>query len=384
MKKDKYELTTEETSFIEDVRNIISTAKEHTYKTANLMIVVSNWLVGRRIVLQEQKGKDRAEYGKRIITIASQELTRSFGKGYAETTLKNYRKFYIQFSNLQIRQPLLAEFEKRTPSTIRQPLLAESESDVFELRPQLSWMHYERLMRVDDKQARIWYMNAAADGQWSYRTLARNISTQYYYRLMQTPKELQKEVIDEMVDKTKAFQKDKFDFIKNPVVAEFLGLPQNSAYSENKLESAIIDHIREFIMEMGRGFAFVARQQHIRTDMGDFYIDLVFYNYVLKCFLLVDLKIGQITHQDVGQMDMYVRMYDKLKCTEGDHPTVGLILCSDTSEDMAQYSILNDNKHIYQAKYLTFLPTKEELAREIERQKEIFRLQHGEEYINNV
>ena len=383
MKKDKYELTTEETSFIEDVRNIISTAKEHTYKTANLMIVVSNWLVGRRIVLQEQKGKDRAEYGKRIITIASQELTRSFGKGYAETTLKNYRKFYIQFSNLQIRQPLLAEFEERTPS-IRQPLLAESESDVFELRPQLSWMHYERLMRVDDKQARIWYMNAAADGQWSYRTLARNISTQYYYRLMQTPKELQKEVIDEMVDKTKAFQKDKFDFIKNPVVAEFLGLPQNSAYSENKLESAIIDHIREFIMEMGRGFAFVARQQHIRTDMGDFYIDLVFYNYVLKCFLLVDLKIGQITHQDVGQMDMYVRMYDKLKCTEGDHPTVGLILCSDTSEDMAQYSILNDNKHIYQAKYLTFLPTKEELAREIERQKEIFRLQHGEEYKNNV
>ena len=154
MKKDKYELTTEETSFIEDVRNIISTAKEHTYKTANLMIVVSNWLVGRRIVLQEQKGKDRAEYGKRIITIASQELTRSFGKGYAETTLKNYRKFYMQFSNLQIRQPLLAEFEKRTPS-IRQPLLAESESDVFELRPQLSWMHYERLMRVDDKQALI-------------------------------------------------------------------------------------------------------------------------------------------------------------------------------------------------------------------------------------
>ena len=279
MEKDKYELTKEETSFIEDVRNIISTAKEHTYKTANLMIVISNWLVGRRIVLQEQKGQERAEYGKRIISIASQELTRSFGKGYGETTLKNYRKFYMQFSELQIRQPLLAE----------------SESAAFELRPQLSWMHYERLMRVDDKQARIWYMNAAADGQWSYRTLARNISTQYYYRLMQTPQELQKEVIDEMVDKTKSFQNDKFDFIKNPVVAEFLGLPQNSAYSENKLETAIIDHIREFIMEMGRGFAFVARQQHIRTDMGDFYIDLVFYNYVLKCFLLVDLKTQQNT-----------------------------------------------------------------------------------------
>lgn len=378
MENKKYKLTIEETSFIEDVRNIISTAKEHTYKTANLMIVISNWLVGRRIVIQEQNGKDRAEYGKRIISIASEELTCTFGKGYGETTLRNYRKFYLQFSNMQIQQPLLAEFEKCTPS-IQQPLLAESNSNEFELRPQLSWMHYERLMRVDDKQARIWYMNAAANGQWSYRTLARNISTQYYYRLMQTPREQQKEVMDEMIDKTKIFQKDKFDFIKNPVVAEFLGLPQSSAYSENKLESAIIDHIREFIMEMGRGFAFVARQQHIRTDMGDFYIDLVFYNFVLKCFMLVDLKIGQITHQDVGQMDMYVRMYDKLKCTEGDHPTVGLILCSDTSEDMAQYSILNDNKHIYQAKYMTFLPTKEELAREIERQKEIFRLQHGDE-----
>lgn len=283
--------------------------------------------------------------------------------------------------HMQIQQPLLAEFKKG--NLIQQPLLAESDAEGFQLRPELSWMHYERLMRVDDKQARIWYMNAAADNQWSYRTLGRNISTQYYYRLMQTPPNLQKKVIDEMVDKTKAFQKDKFDFIKNPVVAEFLGLPQNSAYNENKLESAIINHIQEFIMEMGRGFAFVARQQHIRTDMGDFFIDLVFYNYVLKCFLLVDLKIGQITHQDVGQMDMYVRMYDKLKCTEGDHPTVGLILCSDTSKDMAQYSILNDNKHIYQAKYLTFLPTKEELAREIEKQKEIFRLQHGEEEENN-
>lgn len=368
-------LTKEETSFIEDVRNIISTAKVHTYKTANLMIVISNWLVGRRIILQEQNGKNRAEYGKRIISIASEELTRTFGKGYAETTLKNFRKFYSQFSDLQIGQPLLAEFAKRTPS-IGQPLLAESNSASCELRPQLSWMHYERLMRVDDKQARIWYMNAAADNQWSYRTLARNISTQYYYRLMQTPESLQKEVVDEMVSKTKDCPKDQFDFIKSPMVAEFLGLPQNSAYSENKLEAAIINHIQEFIMEMGRGFAFVSRQQHIRTDMGDFYIDLVFYNYILKCFLLVDLKIGQITHQDVGQMDMYVRMYDKLKCTQGDNPTVGLILCSDTSKDMAQYSILNDNKHIYQAKYLTFLPTKEELAREIERQKEIFRLQH--------
>lgn len=373
----KIDLTVDENEFVADVRNIISAAKEHTFKTANLMVVVSNWLVGQRIVLQEQNGKNRAEYGKRVIAIASQELTKSFGKGYGETTLRNYRKFYLQFNNMSIQQPVLAELTRHVGS-IQQPVLAESESCMFEFRPQLSWMHYERLMRVDDRKARIWYMNAAADNQWSYRTLARNIATQYYYRLMQTPVELQKMVEDEMRDKTQELQEDKIDFLKNPVVAEFLGFPQNSAYTESKLESAIIDHIREFIMEMGRGFAFVARQQHIRTDMGDFYIDLVFYNYVLKCFLLVDLKIGQITHQDVGQMDMYVRMYDKLKCTEGDHPTVGLILCSETSEDMARYSILNDNKHIYQAKYLTFLPSKEELAREIERQKEIFKLQHGE------
>ena len=246
----------------------------------------------------------------------------------------------------------------------------------LELPTQLSWMHYERLMRVDNVEARLWYLKAAVQNGWSYRTLDRNISTQYYHRLMQTPAELKATVEEEMKRKTCVFQNDKLDFMKNPVVAECLGLPQNAAYSESKLESAIIEHIREFIMEMGHGFAFVARQQHIKTDMGDFYIDLVFYNYILKCFMLVDLKIGRITHQDVGQMDMYVRMYDKLKTTDGDNPTVGLILCSETSSDMAQYSILNDSKQIYQAKYLTFLPTKEELAKEIEKQKEIFRLQH--------
>lgn len=377
MNKISHTLTTEETTFIADVQNIVYAAKKQAFNTVNTMMVVSNWLVGQRIVLQEQKGNDRAEYGKRVIAIASEELTKTFGKGYSETTLRNYRKFYLQFSGMQIQQPLLAEFTNREKS-IGQPLLAKSQDVTFDMRPQLSWMHYERLMRVDDKKARIWYMNAAADNQWSYRTLARNISTQYYYRLLQTPKELQHKVEDEMSDKTKELQKDKFDFIKNPVVAEFLGFPQNAEFSEIKLESSIIDHIQEFIMEMGRGFAFVARQQHIRTDMGDFYIDLVFYNYVLKCFLLVDLKIGQITHQDVGQMDMYVRMYDQLKCTEGDNPTVGLILCSDTSEDMARYSILNDNRHIYQAKYLTYLPSTEALAKEIERQKELFKLQHGE------
>lgn len=377
--KDKNALSAEEKVFVNDIRSIVSTARTYTYKTANQMIVISNWLVGRRIVIQEQNGSERAEYGKHIIEIASEALTKTFGKGYGVTTLRNYRKFYLTFRDITIQQPLLAVFEKALPA-IQQAVVAESErtpSELdIELPTQLSWMHYERLMRVDNAEARMWYMKAAAKNGWSYRTLDRNISTQYYHRLMQTPAELQAAVEDEMKQKTLIYQQDKLDFMKNPVVAEFLGLPQNTAYSESKLETAIIEHIREFIMEMGHGFAFVARQQHIKTDMGDFYIDLVFYNYILKCFLLVDLKIGRITHQDVGQMDMYVRMYDKLKTTDGDNPTVGLILCSETSSDMAQYSILNDSKQIYQAKYLTFLPTKEELAKEIEKQKVIFRLQH--------
>ena len=377
--KDKNALSAEEKVFVNDIRSIVSTARTYTYKTANQMIVISNWLVGRRIVIQEQNGSERAEYGKHIIEIASEALTKTFGKGYGVTTLRNYRKFYLTFRDITIQQPLLAVFEKALPA-IQQAPLAESErtpsEQNIELPTQLSWMHYERLMRVDNTEAIMWYMKAAAKNGWSYRTLDRNISTQYYHRLMQTPAELQAAVEDEMKQKTLIYQQDKLDFMKNPVVAEFLGLPQNTAYSESKLETAIIEHIREFIMEMGHGFAFVARQQHIKTDMGDFYIDLVFYNYILKCFLLVDLKIGRITHQDVGQMDMYVRMYDKLKTTDGDNPTVGLILCSETSSDMAQYSILNDSKQIYQAKYLTFLPTKEELAKEIEKQKVIFRLQH--------
>ena len=178
---------------------------------------------------------------------------------------------------------------------------------------------------------------------------------------------------------TVSFQQDKLEFIKNPMVAEFLGLAQNIDFPESELEGSIISHIQGFIMELGKGFAFVGRQQHIRTDMGDFYIDLVFYNYILKCFFLIDLKTSQITHQDVGQMDMYVRMYDQLKRTEGDNPTIGLLLCSNTSEDMARYSVLHDSEQLFQAKYLTYMPTKEELRREIEQQKLIFEMKHNKQ-----
>ncbi|MBR2507436.1 MAG: DUF1016 family protein, partial [Bacilli bacterium] len=237
----------------------------------------------------------------------------------------------------------------------------------------LTWSHYDILFTVSDDEARNWYAHEAFAESWSVRTLRRNIASQYYFRLLQSQNK--QTVIDEMKDKTAEFQKDKLEFIKNPVVAEFLELAPNFEFNETKLESSIITHLQNFMMEIGKGFAFVARQQHIHTDMGDYFIDLVFYNYILKCFMLVDLKTSQISHQDVGQMDMYVRMYDKLKRTEGDNPTIGLILCSQTSEDMARYSILNENKQIFQAKYLTFLPTENELKREIERQKTLFLLQ---------
>lgn len=239
----------------------------------------------------------------------------------------------------------------------------------------LPWTLYRELIRVEDEQARKWYEQEAKREVWSSRTLHRNIGSQYYYRLMQSSSK--ENVISEMHQITAPMQ-DKLEFIKNPVVAEFLGLSQNTDFTESELESSIISHLQKFIMELGKGFAFVARQKHVRTDMGDFYIDLVFYNYILKCFFLIDLKTSQIVHQDVGQMDMYVRMYDKTQRTEGDNPTIGLLLCSETSEDMARYSVLNGNEQIFQAKYLTYLPTKEQLIKEIEQQKLIFELQKQE------
>jgi predicted nuclease of restriction endonuclease-like (RecB) superfamily len=230
------------------------------------------------------------------------------------------------------------------------------------------------LLRVTDKEAREWYLQEAINEMWAVRTLDRNISSQYYYRLLQSQN--RNVVKDEMKQITTPFQNDKLEFIKNPIVAEFLGLAPNTDFTETELETSIITHIQKFVMELGKGYAFVARQQHIKTDMGDYFIDLVFYNYILKCFLLIDLKTSRITHQDVGQMDMYVRMYDNLKRTQGDNPTIGLILCSETSEDMARYSVLHDNERLFQARYLTYLPTIEQLKEEIELQKEIFRQQH--------
>ncbi len=379
----KNDMLTEDLKFISDLKSIVYTAKSKAYQAVDLYNVAGNWFVGRRIVEQEQKGQARAQYGQHIIEIASKALTEEFGKGYSPTQIRDFRKFYLKFKYLPIQRTLSAEFKEvsstgvsQNPDEIQQTASAELELSRI-LPVNLSWSHYERLMRIDDEDERDWYMREAANEGWSVRTLNRNIGSQYYHRLLQTPELKRGEVIEEMHRLTADYKKDRHKFLRNPVVAEFLGFSQEAAYSETNLESAIIDHLQKFILELGKGYAFVARQQRIKTDIGEYYIDLVFYNYILKCFLLIDLKTSPITHQDLGQMDMYIRMYDELKCSEGDNPTIGLLLCSETSKDLARYSILKDSKQIYAAKYLTYLPTKEQLAIEINKQKEIFALQTG-------
>ena len=230
--------------------------------------------------------------------------------------------------------------------------------------PLLSWSHYQTLLQVKDIEAREWYVKEATEQTWSVRTLQRNISSQYYYRMLQTQRH--DLVENEMKERTADYQNDKYEFIKSPVIAEFLGFSQNTDFTESDLEKSILSNLQKFLMELGKGYAFVARQQHIHTEKQDYYIDLVFYNYILKCFVLIDLKTEKISHADVGQMDMYIRMYDELKRNEGDNPTIGIVLCSDTDEDIARYSVLHGNEQLFASKYKLYLPTEEELKAEIE------------------
>ena len=238
----------------------------------------------------------------------------------------------------------------------------------------LSWTHYSILLQENNTEARTWYENESVNEMWSTRTLQRNVSSQYYHRLLQSQK---KELVRNEMHKLTAPLQDKLEFLKNPFIAEFLGLKNNPDFSESTLEKSIINHLIPFLMELGKGFAFVDRQKHIHTEKQDYYIDLVFYNYHLRCFVLIDLKTTKLSYQDVGQMDMYVKMYDELVRPDGHNPTIGLLLCADTDEDVAHYSVLNNNDQLFAAKYLTHMPTQEELRREIEAQKEFFRLQQN-------
>ena len=333
---------------VDDVKLIVEKGLREAYRSVNTVSILTYWNVGKRIVEEEQHGESRATYGKHLIDLLSHELSILYPKGYSPRNLRDYRQFYLCFKDLEI-------WHSRVPN--------------------LTWTHYRTLLPVTSDDARYWYVREASSQSWSVRTLARNVGSQYYHRLLQSPKK--EVVINEMLQLTKPLKDEPQDFLKDPVVAEFLQLPTNAAFTETELEKAIIRHLKEFLLEMGRGFAFMAEQYHISTDAGDFFVDLVFYNVVLKCYVLIDLKTKKLTHQDVGQMDMYVRMFDDLKRTEGDNPTIGLLLCSDTSKDIAKYSVLHDNKQLFAAKYLTYLPTEDVLRREIELQKELFYLQHN-------
>ena len=336
---------------LKDMCGIIESSQRAAYQAVNTALVQRNWMIGYRIAEEEFGGEERSEYGLKVIKKLSKELTNLYGKGYDRGTLYRCLRFYRMF-------PEIVASLRQQSGTI------------------LSWTHYRILLQVEDKKARDWYEKEAAEQTWSVRTLQRNISSQYYYRMLQTQK--QELVENEMKELTAEFQNDKLEFIKNPVVAEFLGLASNTDFTESDLEKSILTNLQKFLMELGKGYAFVARQQHIHTEKKDYFIDLVFYNYILKCFVLIDLKTKEITHQDVGQMDMYIRMYDELKRSEGDNPTIGIVLCSDTDEDVARYSVLHGNEQLFASKYKLYLPTEEELRAEIETQKAMFYLQQKE------
>ena len=332
--------------FIAQLKQIITAARQKAYSAVNFAMVEAYWQIGKRIVEEEQNGHERAAYGEKILKFLSTELTKEFGKGFGTRNLWDFKKFYLTFNESEILHTLCA---------------------------QLTWSHIRLIMRVENKDAQIYYLKESAEQMWSVRTLDRNISTLYYHRLLASQNK--EPVIAEMQEKTAVFQQDNFEFIKNPSVLEFLGLPDNKGYTENELEQAIIDQMQKFLLELGKGFAFVDRQQLIRTETQDFYIDLVFFNYILNCFVIIELKTEKMTHQDIGQLDMYVRMYDDLKRGENHNPTIGILLCTKTDATIARYSVLKENKQLFASKYMPYLPTEEELKAEIERQKTLLNLE---------
>ncbi|MCP4215924.1 MAG: DUF1016 domain-containing protein [bacterium] len=332
------------------IKHIIETARHNVRREVNRTMVDTYWQIGKLLITEEQKGKQRAEYGKQLIKEISRKLAAEFGKGFFAQSLWNMRRFYQKFSSM------------------RRELQVEEGGEILSaLRRELSWTHYKVLLRVEKPEACVWYMNEAANQNWPARALERQINSLYHDRLLISRDK--KPVQEEAKIKTSTLQSKPEDFMKNPYVLEFLNIKDRSHYRESELEQAIIEKVQEFLLELGKGFAFVSRQKRISTETKDFYIDLVFYNYHLKCFVLIDLKTGELTHQDVGQMDMYVRMFDDLQKGEDDNPTVGLILCTDKDKAIAKYSILKENKQLFASKYLLYLPSEEELAREMEREK---------------
>lgn len=336
----------QETLLFQDVCSIIEHGRQQAYGSVSHIAIATYWNVGKRIVEEEQNGEKRAAYGIGLMKNLSESLVPVYGNNYSKRNLDYYRKFYLLFPDIQIVNARVHNLE---------------------------WTHVRRVLSVTNPEARLWYLTSASENMWSTRELDRNISSQYFERRLAAQLPANAEDLPTLSDK------DPLEYIKNPVVAEFMGFRRDSIYSESELEQALIDNLEKFILELGRGFAFVERQQHIVTQTSDFYIDLVFYNFKMKRFVIFELKTHRLTHQDIGQLDMYVRMYDDLVKGEDDQPTIGVLLCTDTDNTIARYSVLNDSDQLFAAKYMTYMPTEEELRREIEQQKEFYRLQHKED-----
>ncbi|HAT1762289.1 TPA: DUF1016 domain-containing protein [Legionella pneumophila] len=329
-------LSNSNTELLSAIRHILNDTRTKMQTTVNSAMVQAYWNVGRVIVEYEQHGEKRADYGLQILKDLSQQLKSEFGKGFDERNLRNMRAFYLTYPKWNA------------------------------VRTELSWTHYRTLLRIENPSARDWYLKECIDQNWSTRALERQISTLYYERLLSSKDKLP--VLTEAAEKTQALQTNPREYLRDPYVLDFLNLPYRSVLETN-IEQGLMDNLQQFLLELGKGFAFVARQQRLSTDDEDFYIDLVFYNFKLKCFLLIDLKLGKLTHQDVGQMDTYVRIYDEQRKSIDDNPTIGLILCSQKSEAVAKYSVLSESKQLFASKYLPYLPSEEELRKELERER---------------
>lgn len=327
---------------IGQLRRLIANAREQALRAVDVIQVQTCWQVGRHIVEFEQGGQQRAGYGKRLLPLLAEQLTQEFGKGFDTSNLRYMRLFYQAFPKCDA------------------------------LRHELSWTHYRLLTRLEDAAARQWYMREAAEQNWSSRALQRQMGTLYYERLLLSQDKAA--VTAEAQQYVKALPSLPRAFVRDPVMLEFLGLPGSGKLLEAGLEQGLMDKLQAFLLELGKGFAFVARQQRISTESKDFYIDLVFYNYLLKCFVLIDLKTTELTHQDIGQMDMYVRMYDDLKRGEGDNPTVGILLCEDKDQSVVRYSVLNGSEQLFASRYKLVLPSEEQLRAELAREAEALRL----------
>ena len=353
-----------------EIRAVLQSARAGVYRAVNAAMVQAYWHIGRLIVEHEQGGAKRAAYGEVVLGNLSRRLMAEFGRGFDVTNLRKMRQFYRMF---EIRDAVRLESGKAKRAAAR--LVSGVEPIRHTASDELSWSHYRLLIQVENPAAREWYMNEAMDQHWSSRQLDRQISALYYERLLASRKKAP--VRKEAREKLAAITPEQF--IRDPYVLGFLDLKDYPALRESAIEQAIIDNLQAFLLELGKGFSFVARQRRMRFEDEDFYVDLVFYHYLLRCFVLIDLKVGKLTHQDVGQMDSYVRMFDAHARPKGDNPTIGLILCSKKNEAIAKYSVLNEGSQIFAAKYVKVLPTEQELTREIERERRLIDARHADE-----